>query len=54
MGTIDAIVAFDGRTGKTYWLPPSMAQLTTVSLRLATPKNGQVAGIIWADQFEDW
>jgi hypothetical protein len=52
---IDAIAAYDGTTGKVYWLPIDMAiSSDTVNLRLTPPENGQETGIIWASTFEVW
>jgi hypothetical protein len=50
---IDAVVLYEPNTQKAYWLPQYIAtERRSVSLRVEEPKNGQVAGINIAADYE--
>jgi hypothetical protein len=55
--TIDAIIAYDATSDKTYFVPSDalgMAGRTVMSLRLTPPRNNQAKKILYARDYEAW
>ena len=54
--SIDAMIAYDGNSGQTYWLPMTIVAggKNAVNLRLRPAKNGQERGVSWARDFTSW
>ena len=54
--TIDWLAAYDKTTEKCYFVPAKLLGdgRSLISLRVQPPKNGQVKGVLWAKNFEEW